>query len=43
MSTAHLDQMRENRQRDATRAVHAELCALAIRRAEQHARQKENR
>jgi len=41
MSTAHLDQMRENRQRDATRAVHAELLALAIRRTEQHARQKE--
>ena len=41
MSTAHLDQMRENRQRDATRAVHAELLQLAIRRTEQHARQKE--
>ena len=34
MSTAHLDQMRENRQRDATRAVHAELLQLAIRRME---------
>ena len=34
MSTAHLDQMRENRQRDAARAVHAELLALAIRRME---------
>lgn len=34
MSTAHLDQMRENRQRDVTRAVHAELLQLAIRRME---------
>lgn len=34
MSTAHLDQMRENRQRDAARAVHNELLQLAIRRAE---------
>lgn len=34
MSTAHLDQMRENRQRDAARAVHEELLALAIRRME---------
>lgn len=41
MSTAHLDQMRENRQRDAARAVHDELLQLAIRRAEQHARQQE--
>ena len=35
MSTAHLDQMRESRQRDVTRAVHNELLALAIRRMEQ--------
>ena len=34
MSTAHLDQMRENRQRDVTRAVHNELLQLAIRRME---------
>ena len=34
MSTAHLEQMRENRQRDAARAVHAELLQLAIRRME---------
>ena len=34
MSTAHLDQMRENRQRDAARAVHNELLQLAIRRIE---------
>lgn len=36
MSTAHLDQMRENRHRDAARAVHDELLQLAARRAEQH-------
>ena len=41
MSTAHLDQMRENRQRDAARAVHNELLQLATRRAEEHARQQE--
>lgn len=41
MSTAHLDQMRENRQRDATRAVHEELLALAIRRAGEHAKEKQ--
>ena len=34
MSTAHLDQMRENRQRDVTRAVHNELLQLALRRME---------
>ena len=34
MSTAHLDQMREDRQRDAARAVHNELLQLAIRRME---------
>ena len=34
MSHAHLEQMCENRQRDAARAVHAELLALAIRRME---------
>lgn len=34
MSTAHLEQMRENRQRDAARAVHNELLQLAIRRME---------
>ena len=39
MSTAHLDQMRENRQRDAARAVHNELLALALRRME-HAKEK---
>ncbi|WP_259878149.1 hypothetical protein [Brachybacterium muris] len=42
MSTAHLEQMRENRQRDVTRAVHAELLQLAIRRAE-HRTEEQNR
>ena len=41
MSTAHLDQMRENRQRDAARAVHNELLQLALRRMEH--RTEENR
>ena len=40
MATAHLDQMRENRQRDVTRAVHAELLQLAIRRME-HAKEQQ--
>ena len=43
MSTAHLDQMRENRQRDVTRAVHAELLQLAIRRAEEHRTEEQPR
>lgn len=34
MSHAHLERMHENRQRDAARAVHAELLQLAIRRME---------
>ena len=38
MSHAHLDQMRENRQRDVTRAVHNELLQLAIRRTEEQPR-----
>lgn len=42
MSTAHLDQMRENRQRDAARAVHEELLQLAIRRME-HRTEEQNR
>ena len=42
MSTAHLDQMRENRQRDVTRAVHNELLQLAIRRME-HRTEEQNR
>ena len=41
MATAHLDQMREDRDRDVTRAVHDELLQLVARRAEQHT--KENR
>ena len=40
VSTAHLEQMRENRHRDVARAVHAELLQLAIRRAEQHAKEQ---
>ena len=42
MSTAHLDQMREDRQRDVTRAVHNELLQLAIRRME-HRTEEQNR
>ena len=41
MSTAHLDQMRENRQRDAARAVHNELLQLAIRRMEHRTEEEE--
>ena len=40
MSHAHLEQMCENRQRDAARAVHNELLQLAIRRAEEHAKER---
>ncbi|WP_259784115.1 hypothetical protein [Brachybacterium muris] len=40
MTHAHLEQMRENRQRDATRAASDELHALAARRAEQHAKEQ---
>ena len=40
MSHAHLEQMRENRQRDALRAVSEELHALALRRAEHHAKEQ---
>ena len=43
MSTAHLDQMRENRQRDAARAVHNELLQLAIRRAAEHRTEEQPR
>ena len=39
MSNTHIQNMQTDRQRDATRAVHDELCALAIRRAEQHAQE----
>ena len=41
MSHAHLEQMRENRQRDAARAVHDELLQLALRRAEEHTKEKQ--
>ena len=40
MSHAHLEQMRENRQRDVARAVHNELLQLASRRAEEHAKEQ---
>ena len=43
MSTAHLDQMRENRQRDVASAVHDELLQLAIRRAEEHRTEEQPR
>ena len=43
MSNTHIQNMQTDRHRDATRAVHNELLQLAARRAEQHARQKENR
>ena len=43
MSNTHIQNMETDRHRDATRAVHDELLQLAARRAEQHARQKENR
>ena len=34
MSNTHIQNMQTDRQRDATRAVHEELLALAIRRME---------
>ena len=34
MSNTHIQNMQTDRQRDAARAVHAELLALAIRRME---------
>ena len=43
MSNTHIQNMETDRHRDATRAVHDELLQLALRRAEQHARQKETR
>ena len=36
MSTAHLEQSRQDRSRHVQRAVHDELLALAIRRMEYH-------
>ena len=41
MSRTHIDNAQQERQSNAARAVHDELLALALRRAEQHARQKE--
>ena len=36
MSNTHIQNMQTDRHRDATRAVHEELLALALRRAEEH-------
>ena len=41
MSRTHIDNAQQERQSNAARAVHDELLALALRRAEQHARQQE--
>ena len=41
MSRTHIDNAQQERQSNAARAVHAELLALALRRAEEHARQQE--
>ena len=41
MSNTHIQNMETDRHRDAARAVHDELLQLALRRAEQHARQQE--
>ena len=41
MSNTHIQNMETDRHRDATRAVHAELLQLAIRRAEQHTKEKQ--
>ena len=40
MSNTHIQNMQTDRNRDATRAVHAELLQLAIRRAEEHAKEQ---
>ena len=41
MATAHLERMATDRQRDVTRAVHDELLQLALRRAEEHAKEQQ--
>lgn len=43
MSNTHIQNMETDRHRDAARAVHDELLQLALRRAEEHARQQEQR
>ena len=43
MSNTHIQNMQMDCHRDAARAVHEELLALALRRMEEHARQQENR
>lgn len=40
MATTHIRNMTTDRQRDALRAVSEELHALALRRAEQHAKEQ---
>ena len=40
MSNTHIQNMQTDRHRDAARAVHAELLALAIRRME-HAKEQQ--
>ena len=41
MSNTHIQNMETDRQRDATRAVHNELLALAIRRMEHRTEEQE--
>ena len=41
MSNTHIQNMQTDRHRDATRAVHEELLALALRRAEQRPEEHE--
>ena len=41
MSNTHIQNMQTDRQRDAARAVHDELLALALRRAEEHTKGKQ--
>lgn len=41
MATTHIERMTNDRERDAQRAVHEELLALALRRAEQHAKEQQ--
>ena len=40
MSNTHIQNMETDRQRDVTRAVHDELLQLALRRAEQHTKER---
>ena len=40
MSRTHIDNAQQERQSNAARAVHNELLQLAIRRAEEHAKEQ---